>query len=271
MSGAPLPSDEGRRLEALRRSGLLDTPPESAFDDIARIASLVAGTPIALVSLIDERRQWFKARVGLDATETPREQAFCGYTILGREPFVVPDATKDARFAENPLVTGPPRIAFYAGVPIVTADGHALGSLCVIDRRPRELSPEQLGALRALERRLVAELELRAAARDLARLHGEARDREALLRAFHDGTPDAIVTIDGQGSIVGFNPAAERMFGWSADEAKGQPITVLVPEKLRGEIFRYMGGGRSHAPGTPAARGPRAYGLRRDGSTFPAD
>ncbi len=133
---APLPADEEARLAALCRLEILDTPPESDFDDIVRLAAQICGTPIAAVSLIDADRQWFKSRIGLDATETARAMAFCGYTILQTEPLVVEDARADARFADNPLVLGEPHIRFYAGAPLRTPKGETVGALCVIDQTP---------------------------------------------------------------------------------------------------------------------------------------
>jgi PAS domain S-box-containing protein len=181
---APLPADESERLAALRAYEILDTDCERDFDDLTRLASEICNTPIALVSLIDAERQWFKSRIGLEIQETPREQAFCAFAInQPTELLIVPDATQDERFVDNPLVTGAPDIRFYAGSPLLTADGHALGSLCVIDRVPRQLSPEQAESLRVLGRQVMVQLEQRRQIRLLqeavaARGASEARTQE---------------------------------------------------------------------------------------------
>ncbi|GAA2515469.1 GAF domain-containing sensor histidine kinase [Pilimelia columellifera subsp. columellifera] len=157
----PKPADEADRLVRLHQLNVLDSPPEAEFDQIVALASKVCGTTVSLVSLIDADRQWFKARLGLDLQETSRDLSFCAYAILGKDLLVVPDATRDERFAENPLVTGPAGVRFYAGAPLVTSDGFALGTLCVVDGEPHRLSFDQLQALRALARQVTAQLELR--------------------------------------------------------------------------------------------------------------
>ncbi|MBZ5646151.1 MAG: sensor domain-containing diguanylate cyclase [Acidobacteriia bacterium] len=158
---APRPKGEEGRLAALRAYQILDTASEQVFDDLAQLASVICRTPIALLSLIDAERQWFKARMGITQTECSRDVSFCSYAILQSDLFIIPDALQDPRFATNPLVVNEPKIRFYAGIPLFTADGtHALGTLCVLDFVARELTGEQMNALRALARQAEALLEL---------------------------------------------------------------------------------------------------------------
>ena len=168
MGAAPKPEGEAARLSALRSYDILDTLPEVEFDDIVQLASDICGVPIALVSLVDGERQWFKAKTGLAAQETHRDLAFCAHAILDpNKMLIVEDATKDERFAANPLVTGAPDIRFYAGQPLLTPDGDALGTLCVIDTEPRKLDANQIAALETLSSHVVLLLEKRKAEAEL--------------------------------------------------------------------------------------------------------
>ena len=177
---APQHPREAERLEALRLYRILNTEAEKSFDDLARLASVICGSPISLVSLVDDGRQWFKARVGMAATETSRDVAFCAHAILQRDVMIVPDALADERFADNPLVLAEPHIRFYAGAPLITPDGLPVGTLCVFDRVPRQLTPEQIQALKVLRDAVVAQLELR---RRLLEVSDLAAERDSRFRA----------------------------------------------------------------------------------------
>jgi GAF domain-containing protein len=163
----PAVQNERKRLNVLWQYEVLDTVPEELFDDLTELAARICEAPIALISLVDEKRQWFKAKVGTTLTETSRDVSFCAHAIQQAGLFIVPDASKDPRFADNPLVTSDPKIRFYAGAPLITADGHALGTLCIIDTIPRELRADQKQALAILARHVVSQLELRRRSREL--------------------------------------------------------------------------------------------------------
>lgn len=222
MQPAPIPENEAERLAALRRYDVLDTPSEPEFEDLTLIAAQICGTPIALISLIDAPRQWFKSRRGLDVPELPRETAFCTHAIQRGGLLEIPDALVDQRFHDNPLVTGDPHIRFYAGAPLVTPGGFSLGTLCVIDRVPRRLTPEQRDALAALGRQVVQQLELRHERRREQERNAELARRAAFQQAVLDSAAAAIISTTVDGVITSFNRGAESLLGYAAAEVVGK-------------------------------------------------
>ena len=222
MIAPPIPAREAERLRALDRYAILDTAPEDGFDEVVQLAAALCATPVALITLVDQSRQWFKARLGVTPRETSRMISFCAHAISATDDvFVVHDARADVRFAQNPLVTGDPHIRFYAGAPLVTPEGHNLGTLCVIDREPRRLTAQQQTALRSLARQVMVQLELR-------RKVAEKEAAEARTRAVIEHSLGAWITTDAAGTIESVNPAAERIFGYAAQEMIGRTLGSLL-------------------------------------------
>ncbi|MBI2289271.1 MAG: PAS domain S-box protein [Betaproteobacteria bacterium] len=274
MKPPDIPSNEPERLAALRGYNILDTPAEAEFDDFTQLAAQVIGVPIALISLVDARRQWFKSKVGLDATETPRDISFCGHAIQGREVFEVPNALEDDRFRDNPFVTGDPKIRFYAGAPLTTPDGHHIGTLCVMDRVSRHLTAEQRETLARLARQVVTLLELRLANR---RLTQQAAFQQSILSS----AASAIIATNADGVITHFNPAAEELLGYAAEEMVGRLTPTVFHDAVQiaaraRELSAELG--RAIEPGFDVFVAKTRAGqaetrewtyLRKDGSRFP--
>ncbi|KAF0864010.1 ATP-binding protein [Pseudomonas sp. LD120] len=222
----PIPSNESRRLAALLRFELLDTPAEAMFDNITAMAAQLCETPIALISLVDAERQWFKSRQGLDASETPRELAFCAHAINGESLFEVENALLDPRFRDNPLVTGAPDIRFYAGMPLADSEGHNLGTLCVIDRQPRQLNVQQKGALKLLAQQAINLFELRLQAR-------QQREQAALHKAILSSVGTAVLITDMEGVIRQVSPGVLPLLGYEVDDLIGQSLGLVLPDEDR--------------------------------------
>ncbi len=228
------PGDDDARLAILRQYDILDTAPDKAFDDLARLAASLCGTPIGQINFIDAARQWSKAST-TPVPDVPRDAAFCAQAILQPDLLIVPDLQADERFATNPFVTAHPRLRFYAGAPLTTADGYALGTLCVMDVVPRDLTPEQRGSLRTLGRQVMTQLELRRAVTALegtvaARQEAEdALHRQlAFTRAMTSSVGDGVYALDRDGRLTFINAAAQRMLGWTEAELLGAPMHETI-------------------------------------------
>ena len=232
------------RLKTLESYDILDTPPEIVFDELARMAASICGTPIALVTLLDGTRQWFKATIGLEVKETPRDMAFCAHAIQGKHLFIVPDALSDPRFVDNPLVTSGPDIRFYAAAPLVAPDGNALGTLCVIDRVARELTPQQQEGLRLLGRHVMAQLELRKRYKELAQdslkhqiqvrtLERSHRHLDALVRE-QNARIEQLAQYSAQTGLANRNLFLERLDEYLTSTILGDvPVAVFVMDMQR--------------------------------------
>lgn len=255
---------QAARLQALRRYRVLDTAPEAAFERAVALAARLFRTPMAFVSLVDEHRQWYKACFGLNVQHT--EHSFCAYAIDADGVLVIPDATLDPRFQASPLVTGPPHLRFYAGAPLVVPGGHKLGTLCVLDTEPRDdLTPDERATLEDLAASVVSELELR---RALAERGREGAMKTAIL----ESALDSVITIDRSGCVTEWNPAAQRTFGYTREQALGQELAALiVPERLREAHRRGMAHYLQSGEGPVLGRRIEVPALRQGGSEFPCE
>lgn len=232
----PIPVNEVERINALNSYHILDTLPEKDYDGITRLASYICEAPIALISLIDVDRQWFKSKVGLQISETPRTDAFCRYTILNDDIMEVPDALQDELFVNNALVTGDPNIRFYAGAPLIDSEGYHLGSLCVIDRIPRKLSFEQRDALTTLANEVISHLTLRKQKKELEeslKLHSE------FFNLFNN-SPEIHLVTDRNTRIQLINNSVTRILGYTPAEATGHPVWYFFPKGDRENLLKIV-------------------------------
>lgn len=265
MSLYPIPGDDEKRLEVLDSFALMDTAPEREYDHIIQMASRIFDVQTVLVSLVHRDRQFFKARVGLDVCQTGRDVSFCTYAIMESGVFVITDASKDERFRSNALVTGSPNIRFYAGAPLITSQGHALGSLCLIDPKPREtFSDRDQRVLQDLAAMVLERMELR-------RLERESETSRNKFINITSTSPDAIICANGKNQITSWNASAEEIFGYSREEALGETLDIIMPEAMRARhgagLARVASGGPARIIGTSV----NLTAKRRDGSDVPIE
>ena len=262
----PFAASETERLAALRNLRILDTPPEPHFDAVCQIARALFSVPTAMVAFVDQDRIWQKAICGLAPGDIPRKIALCDHTISASDLLVLDDASQDARFANNPLVVGPPYIRFYAAAPLVLQPGIALGTLCVIDTVPRSFSAAQREQLRSLARIVEAHLCLHDA-------HAAIGREEGAYRRVLESAQDAFISMDSEGVITRWNMVAEQLFGWTEEEAVGRSLSeTIVPESLRAThdlgMRRYLRTGHSAIVGS---RQMQVTAIKRDGTEFPVE
>lgn len=266
---APLPANELHRLDSLHQLHLLDTPPDPEFEQLVELACLCLDTPMAVVSLLDEKRQWFRARRGLALQETPRDIAFCNWVVSGGTALTVTDATRDVRFAGNPLVTGEPGLRFYAGVPLYLEEGLVVGVLAVLDTRPRELSVNEQHQLELLAGQARALLRLSWKRQRLQQQGQLSASRLARYQAVIQGAAAGIVRIDGSGRIQEINDYALSMLGYQRHELLGQNVSRLMPAQWaehHGQYLRhYIDGGEARVIG----KGRKVAALHRNGHQVP--
>ena len=274
MANYPIPANERERLEALKRYHILDTLPEQAYDDITLLASHICGTPMSVISLVDAERQWFKSKIGLDVEETSRDVSFCAHALGNpEEMLIVPDAREDERFADNPYVTGPPAIRFYAGAPLVTSNGEVLGTLCVIDRERRTLSEEQKEALQALARQVMTQLDMRLRVNDLAlqiqmRQQVEIALRTAIAEAedLYNNAPCGYHTRDASGAFTRMNRTELQWLGYEHHEVIGKmTLSDIVPPEFKVQVEQHFADVQTKG----RIDNMEVEFLRRDGSRFP--
>ncbi|NND77632.1 MAG: response regulator [Flavobacteriales bacterium] len=217
MTNYPLPKNEEQRIDKLHSYNILDTDPEESFDDLTKLAAQICDVPICLISLVDEDRQWFKSRVGLDAKETSRDISFCQYAIMEEHVLEVNDPLNDERFADNPLVTGDPSIRFYAGAPLLDEDGLAMGTLCVIDQKPKELTKDQKAALQFIANSVIRMIQLR-----------KKNEERSQYAKFFEMSLDMLCIAGTDGFFKELNPAFTKILGWTEEELKSKPFLEFV-------------------------------------------
>jgi PAS domain S-box-containing protein len=267
MHRAPKRQDESARLAELSSLHILDTPPEERFDRITRSAQRMFGAPIALISLIDHNRQWCKSMQGWTAPETPRSVSFCAHVILDDQPFIIEDASADARFSSNPLVCDAPYIRFYAGMSLYGPGGYKVGVLCIIDKVPRQFSDADLMALRDLAAWAESEINTYS----LKQASVVARENESKLKVIVDHAADGIIIFNDAGVIETVNIAATAIFGYAMEELSGQSIELLLPEPYNSRARQYLEENRGTGSASKKNFRWEIIGRRKDGSVLPLE
>lgn len=267
MKKAPIPGNESSRLKCLLSMNVLDSAQEDRYDRITRIAKNYFKVPIALVSLVDANRQWFKSKQGLSVNETPRDISFCGHAIVGSQVFYVPDTLKDERFNDNPLVIGGPKIRFYAGIPLSGKDGSMVGTLCVIDSQPRVLDEKDFAVLRDLG--ACVESELLTSAQQV--MSSELRLKASRLSIILESIDDAVVVTDGNGLIDTLSIAGKKMFGYEVEEVLGQNIQLFFSKSSRDSFINMLNMARESKNTNFGNAFEALTGVREDGSLFPIE
>ena len=253
-----LPPHEAERVAALHSLGLLDTPPEAAYDRITALAARLLGVPVALVTLVDTERQWFKSHWGMDMTETPQAFGFCAQAILSEGVTIVPDALLDPRFQNSPLVTGPPHIRFYARAPLHAPGGHRLGTLCVLDTQPRALSPEDGATLADLAAMVDREIALRAAAACAQDAGRALRAREQWFQSLAQNASDIITVLDAEGRVIYRSPSVAHVLGYLPEELVGRSLSETVHPEDQARVAEFFG----HVRRTPGSHPPFTFRAR---------
>ena len=234
MKSAVIGENESERVALLKRYQILDTESEDDFNEIVQLASKICETPISLISLVDSDRQWFKAKVGLSVPQTARDVSFCAHALSQDAIMVVPDTSKDDRFFDNPLVTGDPHVGFYAGMPLKTESGLVLGTLCVIDHKPRNLNETQLLALNILGKQVIKLLELKMKLIQVKESEAALKNSEDQINSIFQNTIDAVVVMNEEGVITQWNQMAEVVFGWTSEEIVGKKLRdTIIPVRFR--------------------------------------
>lgn len=267
MQAPIIPGYEPERLISLYNLGILDSEPEERFDRITRLAKSYFDFPIALISLVDQDRQWFKSIVGLEAQQLPRDTSFCGHAILQEEVFKIPDACLDPRFADNPFVVGAPFIRAYYAIPLRAPDGYRVGTLCLVDQKPRELSDEKLDALRDMAKMVEDKLALN----NILRQAKQAEKRQRRLDAILKTEMDAIVSIKSDGSIVGANPATQTLFGYEVEALIGQSVDRLLVKPFISPISASPGAQLDNKTSQVGSYREERLGIRANGEVIPLE